>query len=138
MRSSSTSTSLYSKTPSLHQLSWREDLIRQVMKLGEEDPSRAEDLHRRILFCNWSRYEVEKLGREGLDVSRVVVNSGFPGGMEAGGEIALKLLVSAIELMVESNKKEMLAELASIFVPALKRTWERRVYRCKSILVLVM
>lgn len=108
-------------------LSWRENLVQQVTALGEKDPKRAWLLHRKILFCDWTYREVQELRREGLDVSRVALNRGLPGGMEAGGELAIKLIATAIEMLADGNKKEMLEEAGSAFVEAFAINGDERV-----------
>ena len=93
-----------------HQPPWREDLIHQVQVIAEQDPVKARELHRRILFCNWSRYELSKLAQEGLDISRVVVNRGLPGGMVEGAELTILILSGTIKFLVKGNEEEVRAK----------------------------
>ena len=72
------------------QPNWRADLINQVQVIAESNPGKARELHRRILFCTWNRFELQKLQREGLDISKVVPIKGLPGGGD------MKMVVTAI------------------------------------------
>ena len=58
----------------------RADLINQVQVIAETNPGKARELHRRILFCTWNRFELQKLQREGLNISKIVPIKGLPGG----------------------------------------------------------
>lgn len=97
----------------------RSDLRAQIDVIRQTDAARARMLDLELLSCrNWNRYELSKLGRHGLDLSRVVANPGLRGGMIEGGEIALKILVGVIEIALEGNKKEVEAQRESALIEA--------------------
>lgn len=94
----------------LSQYRWGQDLIRQIQVIEEKDPIRAKDLHRRILFSDWTPSEVRELSERGLDVSRVTFKPNLLCTRDPD-ELANKTAVGVIDFFIEAKKQEAVEKL---------------------------
>lgn len=116
MKSSSELISNLSRTGHSQHYSGRDDLIRQIEVIGEKKPSKAKELHRRVLFCAWTRFDLFKLSQEGLNVSRVQFHKGLLGGNQV--DLILKLSDAVIKIAVRGNKRTLEKQQDKCAVPA--------------------
>lgn len=103
----------------LSQFSWGEGILQQLKVIKEKEPNKANDLFERLMLCNWTRYDLHKLSKEGLDVSKIVPKTGFPSEEFDEEELSLKISDGVVKIVPTGSRKKMLEMCSSTFVPAI-------------------